>query len=193
MDLTTITVAQFKAQFFRDFPYLPVYSATQLYNIGDRVYYTPTLLFYDALADGVINITPPSDAAKWQRVAVQPSIDDYVQDIDIQHAFAEAQMNFNQGLFGTDAEITLGYLYLTAHYLCNDIRASRAGIMANPAFPMTSRSAGSMSESYSVPDAYKDNPVLAFYISSAYGMKYLAMVLPKMVGNVGVVAGMTRP
>lgn len=195
MNLNTITVADFKAQFFRDFPYLPVYSATQLYNIGAVVYFTSTELFYTALLDALLNVppTPPTDPASWLRNVVQPSVDDYVLDEDIEHAFAEAQMNFNQALFGTDAEIKLGYLYLTAFYLCNDLRASRAGIMAAGMYPLSSRSVGNVSESYGIPAAYMDDPLFAFYSLSAYGMKYLAMVIPKLRGNVGVVAGMTLP
>lgn len=194
MDLSTVTVADFKAYFFRDFPYLPVWDSSKLYNAGKRVYYTPTELFYDCLINGTTSAdTPadPGDPPHWAIVA--DDIMNYIQDLDIEKAFAEAQVNLNQSLFSSDANIRMGYLYLTAHYLVNDIRAGLAGISAVGMFPLTSRSAGSVSESYSIPQAYLDNPVYTFYTTSSYGLKYLSLVLPQIVGNVGAVAGWTQP
>lgn len=119
---------------------------------------------------------------------------DYVYDSDITRAFAEAQIVFNQGLFGSDAQIKLAYLYVTAHYLVLDLRAAQAGISgAGGLFPVSSRSVGNVSESYAVPDAYTNDPNLAIYAQTNYGMKYLSMVLPKLVGNMVGVFGGTTP
>ncbi len=137
MDLASITVADFKSLFFRDFP--------------------------------------------------------TAQDADITKAFAEAQVLLNQALFTTDANIKLGYLYLTAHFLCNDLKAARAGIDSTASFPVNSRTVGSVSESYTIPAIYTENPILQFYTTSAYGMKYLALVYPLLTGNIGIVAGWTDP
>ena len=190
MDLTTITTAQFQAKFFRDFPYLPDYSATATYNANKTVYYNG--LFYTAIQNGLINILPDSDATKWQLVAgLDPN--DYVQTQDITNAFAEAQAVFNQSLFGSNANITLAYLYLTAHYLVNDLRTAAQGVDSTGAFPVSARSVGSMSESYQIPDSYKNNPQLAFFTSSGYGMKFLSLLLPNLVGNVVAVFGGTNP
>lgn len=189
MDLTTITTAQFQAQFFRDFPYLPIYSATQTYNAGVQTYYNG--LFYNALKNGLLNITPGSDATAWQQVAA--CLNDYVQPQDISNAFAEAQVVFNQSLFGSDAVITLAYLYCAAHYLVNDLRTAAQGVDSTGAFPVSSRSVGSMSESYQIPDRYKDSPQLAFFTSTGYGQKFLSLLLPNLVGNVVAVAGGTNP
>lgn len=191
MDLDLITVADFKDLFYRDFPYLPIYSSTQLYNTGDEVYYPTNLLFYTALINGLIGITPGTDGAKWQLTA--DSIYNYVQDRDITAAFREAKMIFNQGIFGTDEEITLAYLYLTAHYLCNDIRASLAGISGSGTFPVSSRNVGSVSESYDIPVQIKDSAALSQYTASSYGMKYLSFLLPNLTGNVVAVFGGTQP
>lgn len=195
MDLNTITVADFKAQFFRDFPYLPVYDNTALYNLGDRVYYPTTKLFYDCAKDGVMGVLPTTvtNPISWSRTEPQPSIDDYVLDQDITNAMAEAKVLFNQGLFGTADQIKLGFLYLTAHFLCNDLKASRMGILATAYFPLQSRSVGSVSESYGIPKSYLDNPIYSFYTGSAYGLKYLAMVLPKLVGNMMGIPGRVQP
>jgi Protein of unknown function (DUF4054) len=150
MDLTTITVSQFKTRFYRDFNF-----ANQNPN---------------------------------QEVPVPPNVE-LVQDIDIQNAFSDAQVLLNQALFSgtpnSDANITSGYLYLSAHCLCLNIKASDSGINSGGTggFPVSSRSVGSVSETYQVPDAYKDDPILAQYAQTAYGQKYLAMVLPYLRGN----------
>lgn len=153
MDLSTITAADFRHRFYRDF-----YFANQ---------------------------NPDQDKPV-------PANTELVQDLDIENAFADAKALLNQGLLDSDDNITLGYLYLTAHCLCVNIKASDAGVNSGGtgAFPVTGRSVGSVSESYQVPDAYKDDPILAQYAQTAYGQKYLTMVLPKLRGNmVAIIAG----
>lgn len=196
MDLSSVTVADFKAYFFRDFPYLPIWDASTLYNIGARVYYEPTQLFYDCAVNGTTGTTPvqsftPPAVNPW--TLVDNNINNYILDADIEKAFAEAAILLNQSLFTSDDNIRLGYLYLTAHYLVNDIRAGQGGIRASGSFPVASRSVGNVSESYSIPHAYMDNPVYSFYTQSAYGLKYLSLVLPGIVGNVVAVGGATQP
>lgn len=116
----------------------------------------------------------------------------YILDQDITNAFQEAKVVFNPALFGSDDEIKLGYLYLTAHYLCIDIANANAGLTSAGSFPVSSRSVGSVSESYAVPDAFTDNPVLMGYMKTGYGAKYLSLLLPRIVGNVVSVAGGTN-
>ncbi len=189
MDLTTITIAQFQNQFFRDFPYLPTWVNTQTYNAGNLAYYNG--LFYTAIQNGLVGVTPGSDTAKWTQVNGDPL--QYIQPQDITNAFAEAQVIFNPGLFTTDAVITLAYLYLTAHYLVNDLRTAAQGVESGGSFPVSARSVGSMSETYQIPDRYKDSPQLAFFTTTGYGQKFLSMVLPNLVGNFGHVYGGTTP
>ncbi len=191
MDLSTITVADFKAFFYRDFPYLPTYDPSALYNAGERVYYSVSRLFYDCLVNGTTGITPGTDATVWLEVA--DNIDNYIQDADISRAFLEAKVNLNQGLFTSDDNIRMGYLYLTAHYLCNDIRTASGGVGSSALFPLMARSVGNVSENYGIPQVYLDNPVYSFYTQSGYGMKYLSLVLPQLVGNIGWVQGWTNP
>ena len=110
MDITTITVADFKAQFPRDFPYAPVTSADPL---------------------------------------------KYVLDSDIIGAFLQAQMKFNPALVpavaaptSPDAATKPCYLYLTAHFLCIDVRNALGGLQGSGGgFPVTARTVGSVSES----------------------------------------------
>lgn len=196
MDLNTITVADFKVQFRRDFPYLPVFSVDELYNAGDRVYYPTTKLFYDCKVNGTTNILP-TVLANWTALPANgdgaDSIDNYIQDDDITRAFEEAQANFNQDLWGSDANIKLAYLYITAHYLVMDLRAAQGGVAANPQFILASRSVGNVRESYGIPKSYMDSPVFAYLATSPYGLKYLSLIVPRLVGNIQGVPGGTNP
>ena len=135
VDVTTITVAQFQAQFPNDFQ----------------------------------NVEPAQIAA----------------------AFAEAQIMFNPALFSSAAQQTV-YLYLTAHFLALSVRASYNGVNSAGSFPVSSRSVGGVSESYMIPDMYKENAAIAQYTSTAYGQKYLTFLLPNLVGNVASVWGGTN-
>lgn len=190
MDLSTITVTDFKNLFSRDFPYLNIWNVGTLYNLNTIVYYDITQLFYKCLSNGTI-VTPPTDATKW--VEYPDDVDNYVMDSDITKAFSEAQLVFNQALFNSDANIKLGYLYCTAHYLVNDINTSNAGLQSLGSNPVTARTVGSVSESYSIPPWYLDNPLFLFYNKTGYGQKYLSFLIPQLVGNVISVCGTTLP
>lgn len=208
MDLTTITIDQFKAQFRRDFPYTPVYDPTIIYNTGDVAFYAPTGLFYQCQADGVKNIGPllkydqgnkydadgnkyDSNTKYWVKYIADPL--DFVDDIDITNAFAEALIIVNPALFSTNTNLTLGFLYMAAHYLCNDVQAARGGVNGAGRFPVAGRTVGSVSETYSIPKAYQDDPLLAMFAQTPYGLKYLSMVLPALRGNMVAVFGGTNP
>lgn len=192
MDLSTITVADFKTQFFRDFPYLPAYDPTAIYNQGQTTYYNG--LFFESKRDGLSGVVPVQ-GADWNKVTdpAITNIDNYVQDQDITNAFAEAMINLNQGLFASDAQIKLGFLYLTAHYLVNDLRTSMQGVQSVGQQIVTGRTVGSISEQYGIQKQYLEDPVLSFYTNTGYGLKFLSMVLPLLRGNFGVAYGTTLP
>ena len=188
MDLSTITVQDFKDLFPRDFAYLPTW-VSGTYNTDDEVYYAVNGLFYRCINDGVTTV--PTNVTDW--VQYSDKTLNYVLDSDIEKAFSEAQITFNQSLFTSDANIQIGYLYLTAHYLVNDLKAASQGVSSQGSGVISSKSVGSVSTSYAIPEAWTKDPVLNFYTTSAYGLKYLNMVLPAMVGNVNIVAGATNP
>lgn len=188
MDLGTITVDDFKCLFKRDFPCLPVWSASKVYNTGAKVYYEITDLFYSCKANGTTAL--PTDATKWD--VVTDDVNNYISDDDIERAFSEAKMLFNQSLFGEDDQIKMAFLYLAAHYVVNDARTA-ASADGRAYFNMTSRTVGNVSESFSIPVSYADNPMFNFLSQSGYGVKYLQFLLPAMVGGVGVVCGGTTP
>jgi len=189
MELSQITVTDFKAFFRRDFLYLPVWDDTRTYMADAVVWYEVNELFYKCKENGTT--ADPTDEDAWELVA--GDVDDYVLDEDIEKAFAEAQTVFNKSLFGTDDQVRIGYLYLTAHYLVNDLRTSMRGIQSTGENIMSSRTVGSVSESYAIPTAWTENPLYNFLAKTGYGLKYLSMILPRMVGNIGTVAGWTNP
>lgn len=137
-------VADFKNQFFRDFPY------------G----------------------TDPSTS---------------VLDQDITSAFQFVNVNINPDLFGDQGSYTLGYLLLSAHFLVMNLRASSQGLNGQFNFLQQSKSVGSVSESFGIPQRVLDNPEWAMLCKTNYGAQYLQIILPQMAGQVYTVAGSTRP
>ncbi len=116
---------------------------------------------------------------------------DYVKDSDIEKAFIEAQMVFNPGLFCTDEELTVCYLYLTAFFLVNDLQTSAQGLGSTPYFPVQSRTVGSVSESYQIPEWIQKDPILSAFATNRYGLKYITMIKPLLIGNVQIAFGWT--
>lgn len=115
----------------------------------------------------------------------------YVTDYDITKAMTEASINFNVSLFSESAQLMTTFLYLSAHYLVNDIQTSGDGLRSSGQFPVSSRSVGSVSESYAVPEWMIKDPNLSFYSTTRYGQKYLSLIKPLLIGNVVVYTGAT--
>lgn len=181
--IQALTVDDFKKQFYRDFNYIDTWEAGT-YNTGQIVFYSVNRKFYKCLSDGVSSI--PTTSTDWSLLIP----DEKVSDLDISHAYAESDITFNTSLFGDNASLILGYLYLSAHYLVNDLNAG--GVDSNPTGIVNSKSVGNVSEGYSIPDWQLKSPVYSFYTKSSYGLKYLNMVLPRLVGNVVSVEGGTN-
>jgi len=117
---------------------------------------------------------------------------DYICDVDITNAYSQADVNFNPGLgFGTDAERTLAYLFLAAFYLVFDLQNSAQGVGSQSNFPISSKSVGNVSISFQIPESLMKNPSIAIYSQNGYGLKYISLVYPFLIGNVGTVWGTT--
>jgi len=116
---------------------------------------------------------------------------EHITDFDIEKAFAESRSNFNPGLFSYDEQLKVCYLYLSAHYLVNDIQTAAQGINSTGYYPVNSRSVGSVSESYSIPDWALKDPYWSQFTTTRYGLKYIGLVKPLTVGNVQVYQGWT--
>jgi len=137
------SVADFKAHFFRDFPY-----------------------------------------------GIDP--DEHVLDADITKAMAEAKFGFNEALFSSQENFTLAFLYLTAHFLVMDLRASAQGLSGSYSWLTASKAVGSVSESYSIPQRILDNPALSMLTRTNYGAKYVLLIFPLLVGQAFIVCGSTH-
>lgn len=180
----TITVQDFKTLFPRFTPvYLPVYVADKTYFKDDIVYYSVTSLFYRCKHDGVTSV--PTTQNDW--ALTNQTVLNYTQDSDILNAMAEAKVNFNEQLFNSD-DVKLIFLYLTAYYLTVDFQnalgQTNAGVV-------TSKSVGSVSESYGIPQWMLQDRILGAYARNGYGLKYLSLINPYLVGNVLFFQGAT--
>lgn len=120
-----------------------------------------------------------------------PNNKDYIRDKDIQDAFAQANLNFNVALWDNEDDKKLAYMFLTAHYLCMDMQMAEAGINSTGQFQMSSKTVGSVSASYEIPEIYKSDPLLNYFMQTQFGCKYLSMLIPRAVGRIAVVRGTT--
>lgn len=184
-DNIEVTTDDFKNLFTRDFPYLPVYVEGKAYFNDDEVYYAPN--FYKSLTDG--NTTLPTDTTNW--ALINDSVDNYIQDSDILRAFNEAKVNFNAALFGDDDTAKMVFLYLAAHYLVIDLNNAMNPMGMGFMGFTQSKSVGSVSESYAVPQWMLNNAILSQYATTGYGRKYLSLIQPYLVGNIIFVPGRT--
>jgi len=117
---------------------------------------------------------------------------DYVTAGDFNRALGEAQINFNSGLYGTDAQTTNAFMYLVAFCLVRNIQLSTKGLSSQSKFPISSTSVGSVSVSYQLPEAYTKDPFLSSLTVNGYGMRFLELTIPFLYGNVFVIAGGPR-
>lgn len=186
MTCNCVTVEDFKAQFSRNFPYLPLWDSEKVYFEGDVVYVEPN--FYESLIND--NTSEVTDEESWQ--VANDSVDNYVTDADIERARQEAVASFNHELVNKESA-RLVFLYLWAFYLAYDLSLAQGGAYGNVNFPVTDVTVGSVHEGYYVPKAYLENPILGFYARNGFGLKYLNLVYSNTIGNVRVVAGWSLP
>lgn len=124
-----------------------------------------------------------------------------IRDADIQKAFDQACAVFNPGIYptfpspATDLQQpeVIAYLYLTAHYLVQDIKMGQQGLSSFGEFMVTSKSVGSVSVSYGIPEKFLNNPNFSYFITTTFGLKYLSLTTPYLVGNMTTVQGCTTP
>lgn len=119
------------------------------------------------------------------------NIDNYISDSDIERAFAEAKINFNPNFFQTDADAEMVFYYLAAHYLVIDINNALHSLSAGTNGFTQSKSVGSVSESYNIPQWVLNNPILGQYAQTGYGRKYLSLIMPYLKGNIIFTPGRT--
>lgn len=182
--IDNITVDDFKNLFRRDFPYLPLYETGKVYFTDDEVYIEPN--FYKSLTDENTT-TPPSP--DWQ--LVKDSVDNYISDEDIERAYKEAKVNFNPNFFEDDDTAIMVFCYLVAHYLIIDLNNAMNPLAVGFMGFTQSKSVGSVSESYGIPQWMLNNQMLSAYAQTGYGRKYLSLIQPYLVGNIMLIPGRT--
>lgn len=180
-----VSVSDFKAQFPRFTPvYLPLYVNGKTYFKGDVVYYTDTEQFYICTVETTTAI--PTTIADWS--LYNDSTLNYTQDSDILEAINEALVNFNENLFPCENIAKTVFYHLVAHYLTIDFRNALGMGVAGIT---TSKSVGSVSEGYTIPQWLLNNNALAPYATTGYGIKYASLIRPYLIGNVMLFKGRT--
>lgn len=116
-----------------------------------------------------------------------------VTDADIGKAYGQVNFAINPALFSNQENYTLGYLWLAAHWLVTDLRAASQGQSGQYTWLTTSKSVGSVSESFQIPQRILDNPTFAALSKTNYGAKYLNLLLPALTGQVFIARGRTLP
>lgn len=116
-----------------------------------------------------------------------------VTDGDISRAMIEGELATNLSFCDSQEMYTMWYLYAAAHFLVMDLRAAMAGINGTYSWATQSKSGGSVSESFAIPQRILDNPRYSMWTKTNYGAKLLHLMLPYMVAPIMTVFGRTNP
>lgn len=116
-----------------------------------------------------------------------------VMNADIQKGLDDAGVNINPSLFASQQIFNIAYLNLAAHFMVLSLSSASQGVQGRYTWLVSSKSVGNVSESYTIPQRFIDNPYLASLSKTNYGAKYLSMVLPLITGNMFTVEGGTTP
>ena len=116
-----------------------------------------------------------------------------VVDGDITKALADARFWFSEDMWSTD-EMLPAYLTLAAYCLAEDIK-SGGGIGLSLGHEnvgegvVVSKSAGPFSVTMEYPDRWKQVPAFAPFLKNNFGIQYLHMAAPRLIGAGFVLAG----
>ncbi len=107
-----------------------------------------------------------------------------VTDYDIVAAFNAARaFNMTQSLLSSQQTFTYAYNLLTAHYLCENIRAGGAGLNGKAEWLTNAKTVGNVTESFSIPDRVLKSPYLSKLSKTMYGAQFLELMSPQLIGN----------
>lgn len=134
--------------------------------------------------------------AQFDRDFVYGSGKETVRDTDIQRALNEAVSVFNNDLWSSD-EIKFVYLYASAHFLVQNIQMAGGlsssskglGINSRGGGITQSKSVGQVSVSYGIPESILSDRTLNQFMRTEYGLRYLQLLGPRLVGNAYAVNG----
>jgi len=187
--LDTITAEDFKNYFKREFCYLPIWNNEINYKAGKIVFYDINQVFYKSLISNNINNIPNEVFEAWEE-DFDIEYNDYINDTDIEKAFLQAKNMINIKIFGNNEDLLkMCFLMLSAHFLIMDLNMSNGNGASS--FLMTSKSIGSVSASYGIPQKILNNPNYTYLASTQFGLKYLQYIMPQLIGNMIVLKGGT--
>jgi hypothetical protein len=106
-----------------------------------------------------------------------------VTDDDINGAIQDANFNVNQALFDDQPSFTRAFLFLAAHQLCENIQAAIQGVGSQYAWLTQAKSVDGVSQSFMIPERVSSDPFLSALSTTRYGINYLKIVLPFIVGH----------
>lgn len=116
-----------------------------------------------------------------------------VRDVDVTNAFTQADANFNEDLFASQAAYREAYLQLAAHFLCVNMLAASQGVGGSAQWLTVNKSIDSVTEGFEVPDRVKRSPMLSQFSKTSYGMIYVQLIGPLLTGNVAGIYRQASP
>lgn len=117
----------------------------------------------------------------------------FVRSKDLDRALLEASANFNPCLWESQAIFTMAFLYLAAHYLCRDMITAQQGLNSRYDWNTIGKHVGNVGEQFQVPAKVLQDPAFAYYSTTGYGAKYISLIMPRLIGNVGTHFRQTLP
>lgn len=131
-----------------------------------------------------------------------------IMDSDISNGLNLASSVYNPELFSTvpigiapniTSEAVLAYCYAAAHFVVSSVQSvgglgkKGRGVRSQGEGMTGNKSAGGLSLSMEWPSSIKDSPMLFQMTRTTYGMQYLQILAPLLVGNVSAVWGERGP
>lgn len=120
-----------------------------------------------------------------------PTVFDSAEDTQIQNAYLEANYQINTALFYDNDDLKIGFMYLAAHCLAVALRMTGQNSVGEQV--ISGSGVNGVSISYAIPDAVAQKPQFSGLNLTQYGQRYLTIIYPRLVGNVGCVQGTTMP
>lgn len=114
-----------------------------------------------------------------------------VMNSDITNGIRCASFLINEALFDTEDNYKFAYNYLAAHFLVTSLKQSSQGLSSSYSWNENSKSVGSVSQSFTIPDSILQNPLFAGIAKTYYGAFYLSIVIPKTYGGMAPIGGAT--
>lgn len=112
------------------------------------------------------------------------SNDKAVTDFDIVNAFLAVEaFGAPQQLFATQDSYSTAYNLLAAHFMVTSFLASSQGVMGKPAWLTASKSVGPISESFQIPERVQKSVTFSRFSATTYGVRFLEIIAPRLVGN----------